>query len=147
MPDGAIEARSECDHIKRDRCLKFTTSYTKEPNNTPPAPHNGRRTTWPPPSQSELESQSPPSSYVDHRHPELPDYPLGSQTNMHSSFPQGRAGLVAWRRSRGGVGALGKAFYKGGFEQRMTKREASLILSLKYVFSPIPPPQLLPLPQ
>ncbi|KAJ4292326.1 mitochondrial import inner membrane translocase subunit TIM14 [Collariella sp. IMI 366227] len=44
----------------------------------------------------------------------------------------GRAGLVAWRRSRGGVGALGKAFYKGGFEPRMNKREASLILSLKY---------------
>ncbi|KAK8095838.1 hypothetical protein PG999_013860 [Apiospora kogelbergensis] len=42
----------------------------------------------------------------------------------------GRAGLVAWRRSRGGVGAMGKAFYKGGFEARMTKREASLILSL-----------------
>jgi len=29
----------------------------------------------------------------------------------------GRAGLVAFLRSRGGVGALGKAFYKGGFEQ------------------------------
>ena len=29
--------------------------------------------------------------------------------------------------------ALGKAFYKGGFEPRMTKREASLILSLRYV--------------
>lgn len=45
----------------------------------------------------------------------------------------GRAGLVAWRRSRGGVGALGKAFYKGGFEPRMNKREAALILSLKSV--------------
>ncbi|EOO01371.1 putative mitochondrial chaperone protein [Phaeoacremonium minimum UCRPA7] len=42
----------------------------------------------------------------------------------------GRAGVVAWRRSRGGVGAMGKAFYKGGFEQRMSRREASLILSL-----------------
>ncbi|KAL2107770.1 hypothetical protein VUR80DRAFT_4759 [Thermomyces stellatus] len=42
----------------------------------------------------------------------------------------GRAGLVAWRRSRGGVGALGKAFYKGGFEPKMNKREASLILAL-----------------
>ncbi|SPO00525.1 probable heat shock protein [Cephalotrichum gorgonifer] len=42
----------------------------------------------------------------------------------------GRAGLVAWRRSRGGVGALGKAFYKGGFEPKMTKKEASLILAL-----------------
>ncbi|RFU78932.1 mitochondrial import inner membrane translocase subunit tim14 [Trichoderma arundinaceum] len=42
----------------------------------------------------------------------------------------GRAGLVALRRSRGGIGAMGKAFYKGGFEPRMTKKEASLILSL-----------------
>ncbi|KAG7124304.1 Mitochondrial import inner membrane translocase subunit tim14 like protein [Verticillium longisporum] len=42
----------------------------------------------------------------------------------------GRASLVAWRRSRGGVGAMGKAFYKGGFEPKMNKREASLILSL-----------------
>ncbi|PHH72532.1 hypothetical protein CDD80_4470 [Ophiocordyceps camponoti-rufipedis] len=42
----------------------------------------------------------------------------------------GRAGLVAWRRSRGGVGALGKAFYKGGFETKMNKKEAALILSL-----------------
>ncbi|KAI0002825.1 mitochondrial chaperone [Xylariaceae sp. FL0662B] len=41
-----------------------------------------------------------------------------------------RAGLVALRRSRGGVGALGKAFYKGGFEPHMTKKEATLILSL-----------------
>ncbi|GAD99770.1 mitochondrial DnaJ chaperone (Tim14), putative [Paecilomyces variotii No. 5] len=42
----------------------------------------------------------------------------------------GRAGLVAFRRYRGGVSATGKAFYKGGFEPRMTRREASLILSL-----------------
>ncbi|ATY66887.1 mitochondrial chaperone (Tim14) [Cordyceps militaris] len=48
----------------------------------------------------------------------------------------GRAGLVAWRRSRGGVGAMGKAFYKGGFEQKMTKKEATLILSLKYALFP-----------
>ncbi|KAK0382548.1 DnaJ domain-containing protein [Colletotrichum limetticola] len=44
---------------------------------------------------------------------------------------QGRAGLVAWRRSRGGVGAMGKAFYKGGFEPKMNKKEACLILSLQ----------------
>ncbi|UKZ63474.1 uncharacterized protein TrAtP1_004703 [Trichoderma atroviride] len=50
----------------------------------------------------------------------------------------GRAGLVALRRSRGGVGALGKAFYKGGFEPRMTKKEASLILSLKYAWNSLP---------
>lgn len=31
---------------------------------------------------------------------------------------------------------MGKAFYKGGFESKMTKKEASLILSLKYVFRP-----------
>ena len=48
---------------------------------------------------------------------------------------QGRAGLVAFRKYRGGAraaGALGKAYYKGGFEPRMNRREASLILQLKY---------------
>ncbi|KAI9837980.1 MAG: Mitochondrial import inner membrane translocase subunit tim14 [Sarea resinae] len=46
----------------------------------------------------------------------------------------GRAGLVAMRRYKAGAGAagaLGKAFYKGGFEPRMNKREAALILQLK----------------
>ncbi|OJD23842.1 mitochondrial import inner membrane translocase subunit tim14 [Blastomyces percursus] len=42
----------------------------------------------------------------------------------------GRAGLVAYRRSRGTVNSMGKAFYKGGFEPRMNRREASLILEL-----------------
>jgi len=45
----------------------------------------------------------------------------------------GRAGLVAMRKYRGGagaVGALGKAYYKGGFEPKMTRKEASLILQL-----------------
>ncbi|MCJ1301849.1 mitochondrial import inner membrane translocase subunit TIM14 [Hypocenomyce scalaris] len=45
----------------------------------------------------------------------------------------GRAGLVAFRRYRGGaagVSALGKAYYKGGFEPRMNRREAALILQL-----------------
>ncbi|KAG8161802.1 hypothetical protein KVR01_008789 [Diaporthe batatas] len=42
----------------------------------------------------------------------------------------GRAATIAWRRSRGGVGAMGQAFYKGGFEPRMNRKEASLILSL-----------------
>ncbi|KAF2767086.1 hypothetical protein EJ03DRAFT_162065 [Teratosphaeria nubilosa] len=40
----------------------------------------------------------------------------------------GRAGLVALRRYRGGTNALGKAFYKGGFEPKMNRREAALIL-------------------
>lgn len=48
---------------------------------------------------------------------------------------QGRAGLVALRRYRvaGGTNALGRPFYKGGFEPRMNKREATLILELSYV--------------
>lgn len=41
---------------------------------------------------------------------------------------QGRAGLVALRRSRGGISSLGKAYYKGGFEKQMNKKEAALIL-------------------
>ncbi|PSK60197.1 hypothetical protein C1H76_9089 [Elsinoe australis] len=40
----------------------------------------------------------------------------------------GRAGLVAWRRYRAGAGAIGRAFYKGGFDQKMTRKEATLIL-------------------
>ncbi|EME88889.1 uncharacterized protein MYCFIDRAFT_129587, partial [Pseudocercospora fijiensis CIRAD86] len=40
----------------------------------------------------------------------------------------GRAGLVALRRSRGGINAIGKAYYKGGFEKQMNRREAALIL-------------------
>ncbi|KPI37931.1 Mitochondrial import inner membrane translocase subunit tim14 [Cyphellophora attinorum] len=44
----------------------------------------------------------------------------------------GRAGVVAFRRWRNptAFNALGKAFYKGGFEQKMTKKEASLIFEL-----------------
>ncbi|KAL1639254.1 mitochondrial import inner membrane translocase subunit TIM14 [Diplodia intermedia] len=42
----------------------------------------------------------------------------------------GRAGLVALRRARGGTNALGRAYYKGGFESKMNRREAALILEL-----------------
>ncbi|KAF2708725.1 hypothetical protein K504DRAFT_467959 [Pleomassaria siparia CBS 279.74] len=44
----------------------------------------------------------------------------------------GRAGFVALRRSRGaaGLGALGRSFYKGGFEPKMTRKEAALILEM-----------------
>lgn len=39
---------------------------------------------------------------------------------------------MAFRRWRNpsGISSLGKAFYKGGFEQRMTRKEAALILEL-----------------
>ena len=56
--------------------------------------------------------------------------------NSLTCYLQGRAGLVAMRKYRGGVagaGALGKAFYKGGFEPRMNRREAALILQLRYM--------------
>lgn len=44
----------------------------------------------------------------------------------------GRAGIVALRRYRNpnNISSLGRAFYKGGFEDKMTKKEASLILEL-----------------
>lgn len=48
--------------------------------------------------------------------------------------------MVAMRRYKSGagaVGALGKAFYKGGFEPRMNKREAALILQLRYGSTPL----------
>ena len=38
-----------------------------------------------------------------------------------------------YRSGADGVAALGKAFYKGGFESRMNRREAALILQLRYV--------------
>jgi DnaJ family protein C protein 19 len=47
---------------------------------------------------------------------------------------------MALRRSRGeAVGALGKAFYKGGFEPKMNRREAALILQLRYGILPPSP--------
>lgn len=44
----------------------------------------------------------------------------------------GRAGLVAFRRWRNpnALSALGRPFYKGGFESKMTRKEAALILEL-----------------
>ncbi|AEO57614.1 hypothetical protein MYCTH_2303965 [Thermothelomyces thermophilus ATCC 42464] len=72
----------------------------------------------------------PQSSYNPSNHSKAKRSARKANHSLFSSAKQGRAGLVAWRRSRGGVGALGKAFYKGGFEPRMTKREAALILSL-----------------
>ncbi|KAI5806346.1 mitochondrial import inner membrane translocase subunit tim14 [Geopyxis carbonaria] len=44
----------------------------------------------------------------------------------------GRIGLQAFKKYKGGSGAagLGKSFYKGGFENRMNRREAALILQM-----------------
>jgi len=43
----------------------------------------------------------------------------------------GRAGLVALRRYQGGTNALGRAFYKGGFDAKINRREAALILQCR----------------
>lgn len=40
---------------------------------------------------------------------------------------------MAFKRYRGGTSAVGKAFYKGGFEQKMTRKEAALILETTFV--------------
>jgi hypothetical protein len=32
------------------------------------------------------------------------------------------------------MGALGRSFYKGGFEPKMTRKEAALILEMPYVY-------------
>ncbi|USP78655.1 uncharacterized protein yc1106_05929 [Curvularia clavata] len=56
----------------------------------------------------------------------LPHIHMGST----DSDEKGRAALVALRRSGGGAGALGRSYYKGGFEPKMTRREAALILEL-----------------
>lgn len=75
-------------------------------------------------------SASPPqhSSYVDPNHASSPQLFQSKLT----PDAQGRAGIVAFRRWRNpnAVNALGRAFYKGGFESKMTRREASLILDL-----------------
>ncbi|KAF2865221.1 hypothetical protein BDV95DRAFT_507597 [Massariosphaeria phaeospora] len=42
----------------------------------------------------------------------------------------GRAALVALRRSGAGGAALGRGYYKGGFEPKMTRKEAALILEM-----------------
>jgi hypothetical protein len=46
----------------------------------------------------------------------------------------GRVGLQAFKRYKAGgaAGAIGKSFYKGGFENRMNRREAALVLQLRY---------------
>ncbi len=47
---------------------------------------------------------------------------------------------MALRKYRGGAAgaaALGKAYYKGGFEPKINRREAALILQLRYVTSTI----------
>jgi hypothetical protein len=33
------------------------------------------------------------------------------------------------------MGALGRSFYKGGFEPKMTRKEAALILEMPYVYT------------
>ena len=40
-----------------------------------------------------------------------------------------------YRGGAAGAAALGKAFFKGGFESRMSRREAALILQLRCVMS------------
>jgi hypothetical protein len=37
------------------------------------------------------------------------------------------------RRWRGGTGVLARGYYKGGFEAKMNRREAALILEVPYV--------------
>lgn len=60
-------------------------------------------------------------------------YDFVPTSQVTDRFIQGRAGLVALRRYRSGTNALGKAFYKGGFEKTMSRKEAALILETSYV--------------
>ena len=39
---------------------------------------------------------------------------------------------MALRRYRGGTNAIGRAFYKGGFEPRMNRKEAALVLQTRF---------------
>ncbi|TGZ84416.1 hypothetical protein EX30DRAFT_369698 [Ascodesmis nigricans] len=54
-------------------------------------------------------------------------------TSTAATAIAGRIGLQAFKRYKGGAAAgaaFGKAFYKGGFESRMNRREAILILQM-----------------
>lgn len=105
---------------------KFAHSKRSQPLARYPSPVGNNHLSW---RQSLLlvpELRLPPFWYA----PSPSTSGLESRLGL-TNVLQGRAGLVAWRRSRGGVGALGNAFYKGGFETKMNKKEASLILALK----------------
>lgn len=67
----------------------------------------------------------------------LAAHPAAGERIIANDCLKGRAGLVALRRSQGGagLGPLGRSYYKGGFEPKMTKREAALILQLPYVYT------------
>lgn len=43
-----------------------------------------------------------------------------------------RMAIRTFQRIKGGSGSGFTAFYKGGFEDRMTKKEAALILGVRY---------------
>jgi hypothetical protein len=72
-----------------------------------------------------------PSSYFRHRMLHMLSVTGFLDTDI--IFLQGRAGLVALRRSRGAGSTFGRAFYKGGFEPNMNRREAALILEVPCV--------------
>ena len=60
----------------------------------------------------------------------------GPQADERKTAIAGRVGLTAFKRYKAGAGgaaagALGKQFYKGGFENRMNRREAALILQMR----------------
>ncbi len=59
--------------------------------------------------------------------------PVTGSPDSNMILLQGRAGLVALRRSRGAGSTFGRAFYKGGFEPNMNRREAALILEVPCV--------------
>ncbi|RKO89419.1 hypothetical protein BDK51DRAFT_37807 [Blyttiomyces helicus] len=43
----------------------------------------------------------------------------------------GRAALRAFSASKGAIGAGGRSFLRGGFDEKMTKREAAQILGIR----------------
>lgn len=67
--------------------------------------------------------------------PPPPPPPPGATTDNRSITIQGRIGIQALKKYKalpGGGMAFRKQFYKGGFENRMTRQEAILILQLRY---------------
>jgi hypothetical protein len=62
---------------------------------------------------------------------------LSTTDPVGTNKSQARVGIQALKRYKalggGGASPFGKQFYKGGFESRMNRREAALILQLRWV--------------
>ena len=85
-----------------------------------------------------MNSRSPPiDSSTNRTQPHIQAY---NQYKAKKAAEAAEGGGAAASSSGGGGGMsalFAKRFYEGGFEDKMTRREAALILGVRYVFAPI----------